>query len=110
MRTQILLREQGAASMAGPLQTWVTDHPRDASAWQLLAQVQRAQGHELRALRAEAEAQVAHYDYAAAVDRFKAAQELARKGGPKVDFIEASIVDTRLRAVEELLREQAREK
>ncbi|WP_313238004.1 M48 family metalloprotease [Delftia acidovorans] len=110
MRTQILLREQGAASMAGPLQTWVTDHPRDASAWQLLAQVQRAQGQELRALRAEAEAQVAHYDYAAAVDRFKAAQDLARKGGPKVDFIEASIVDTRLRAVEELLREQAREK
>ncbi|CAB5701073.1 Uncharacterized metalloprotease yggG [Delftia tsuruhatensis] len=110
MRTQVLLREQGAASMAGPLQTWVTDHPRDATAWQLLAQVQRGQGQELRALRAEAEAQVAHYDYAAAVDRFKAAQELARKGGPKVDFIEASIVDTRLRAVEELLREQAREK
>ncbi|MDR0227024.1 MAG: M48 family metalloprotease [Burkholderiaceae bacterium] len=110
MRTQALLRERDAASMSGPLQTWVTDHARDATAWQLLAQVWHAQGQELRALRAEAEAQVAHYDYPAAVDRFKAAQEMARKGGPKVDYIEASIVDTRLRSVEELLREQAREK
>lgn len=110
LRTQILLRENNAASMASPLQTWVTDHPRDATAWQLLAQVWRAQGQELRALRAEAEAQVAHYDYAAAVDRLKAAQDFARKGGPKVDYIDASIVDTRLRAVDEQLKEQLREK
>ncbi len=51
---------------------------------------------------------MAHYDYAAAIDRFKAAQDLARRG--QGDHIEASIVDTRLRAVEALLREQAREK
>jgi len=59
-------------------------------------------------VRAEAEAHVAHYDYAAAVDRFKAAQDLARRG--QGDYIEASIIDTRLRSVEALLREQAREK
>ena len=65
---------------------------------------------ELRAVRAEAEAQVAYYDYAAAVDRFKAAQDLARKAGAGADYFEASIIDTRLRAVDELLREQLRDK
>ncbi|WP_198529120.1 MULTISPECIES: M48 family metalloprotease [Comamonas] len=110
LKTEILLRLNQAGSMAGPLQTWVTDHPRDGSAWQTLARVWRSQGQEMRALRAEAEAQVAHYDYAAAVDRFKAAQDLARKAGAGADYFEASIIDTRLRAVEELLREQLRDK
>ncbi|UUC93738.1 M48 family metalloprotease [Comamonas sp. C11] len=110
LKTEILLRLNQAGPMASPLQTWVTDHPRDGSAWQTLARVWRSQGQEMRALRAEAEAQVAHYDYAAAVDRFKAAQDLARKAGAGADYFEASIIDTRLRAVEELLREQLRDK
>ncbi|UUE92825.1 M48 family metalloprotease [Comamonas thiooxydans] len=110
LKTEILLRLNQAGSMASPLQTWVTDHPRDGSAWQTLARVWRSQGQEMRALRAEAEAQVAHYDYAAAVDRFKAAQDLARKAGASADYFEASIIDTRLRAVDELLREQLRDK
>ena len=46
-----------------------------------------------------------HYDYAAALDRFKAGQDLARKGGG--DFYDASIIDTRLREVESRLKEQA---
>ncbi|MDL5037407.1 M48 family metalloprotease [Comamonas sp. Y6] len=110
LRADILLKLGQAASMASPLQTWVTDHPRDGTAWQTLARVWRSQGQEMRALRAEAEAQVAYYDYAAAVDRFKAAQDLARKAGAKADYFEASIIDTRLRAVDELLREQLRDK
>ena len=53
-------------------------------------------------------AQVAHLDYEAALDRFKAAQELARRGtGAPGDHIEASIIDSRARQVESLLREQA---
>ena len=64
----------------------------------------------LRAVRAEAEAQVARYDYAAAVDRFKAGQDLARRGGAANDHIEASIIDTRLRAVQSLLKEQTAER
>ena len=95
---------------ASPLQTWVANHPRDAGAWQALAGVWQAQGKVLRAVRAEAEAQVARYDYAAAVDRFKAGQALARKSREADDFVEASIIDTRLRAVESLLREQAAER
>ena len=67
-------------------------------------------GQPLRAIRADAEAQVAQLDYAAAVDRFRAAQELARRGGPGSDYIESSIIDTRTRQVESLLREQSLER
>ena len=95
---------------AGALQTWLATHPRDATVWQLLASVWQAQGQPLRAVRAEAESHAARYDYAAAVDRFKAGQDMARRGGAQVDHIEASIIDTRLRAVELLLREQAAER
>jgi predicted Zn-dependent protease len=100
-----------AADAAQRLQTWVALHPRDAQAWQLLSAAYSAQGQTMRAIRAEAEAQVAHLDYQAAMDRFRAAQELARKasaGG--ADHIEASIIDTRARQVESLLREQALER
>ncbi|HXD40332.1 MAG TPA: M48 family metalloprotease [Ramlibacter sp.] len=100
-----------AGDAAQRLQTWVTLHPRDAQAWQLLGAAHAAQGQAMRAIRDDAEAQVAHLDYQAAMDRFKAAQELARKasaGG--ADHIEASIIDTRARQVESLLREQALER
>jgi crotonobetainyl-CoA:carnitine CoA-transferase CaiB-like acyl-CoA transferase len=54
---------------------------------------------------------VAHLDYQAALDRFKSAQDLARRGGGgRGDHIEASIIDTRARQVESLLREQALER
>ena len=110
LRTQILLRLGQAQSMASPLQTWVTLYPRDAAAWQAIAQVWQAQNQPLRALRAEGEAQAAHYDYAAAVDRFRAGQEMARRAGSQNDHFEASIIDTRLRATQELLREQTAER
>ena len=121
LRTQALLRAGRGMEATDALQTWVTTHPKDATAWQLLAAVWQTQGQGLRAIRAEAEAQVARYDYAAAVDRFKAGQDLARRGGgggsavgggtaAAVDYIEASIIDTRLRAVGLLLREQAAER
>lgn len=110
LRTQALLRTGATAEMAGPLQTWVSSHPGDATAWQALAQVWQQQKQPLRAVRAEAEAQVARFDYAAAVDRFKAGQDLARSRGASADYIEASIIDTRLRAVQSLLKEQAAER
>ncbi|MNZ96766.1 Beta-barrel assembly-enhancing protease [compost metagenome] len=115
LRTQVLLRLGQAQDMAGPLQTWVTLHPQDAAAWQVLSQVWQAQGQDLRALRAEAEARAAQYDYAAARDRFRAGQELARRSttqrsDARADLIEVSIIDIRLRAMEDLLREQAAER
>lgn len=97
------------ADAAQRLQSWVALHPRDAAAWQALSGAYGAQGQALRAIRADAEAQVAHLDYAAALDRLKAAQELARRGGAG-DHIEASIIDSRARKVESLLGEQALER
>jgi predicted Zn-dependent protease len=100
-----------AADAAQRLQTWVALHPRDAQAWQLLAAAHAAQGQTMRAIRAEAEVQMAHMDYQAAMDRFKAAQDLARKGTAGTgDHIEASIIDARARQVESLLREQTLER
>ena len=107
--TQARLRMGDANDVAQRLQTWVAQNPRDASAWQLLSTAYANQGLTLRSIRAAAEAQVATLDYAAAIDRFKAAQDLARKGG-SIDHIEASIIDTRAREVESLLREQALER
>jgi predicted Zn-dependent protease len=112
-RPEVMLLSQArvqsghAVEAASRLQTWVALHPRDAQAWQILGAAYTAQGQTLRAIRAEAEAQVAHLDLQAAMDRFRAGQELARKGAvSKEDHIEASIIDTRARAVESLLREQ----
>ena len=100
-----------AAEAAAGLQTWVARHPRDAAAWQWLASASAAQGQALRALRAEAEAQAAHLDYGAALDRFKAAQTMVRNAsGGTADHIEASIIDTRARQVQLLFREQALER
>lgn len=110
LRTQIVLRTGQPQEVTGALQTWLANHPRDAGAWQAIAAVWNAQGQALRAVRAEAEVQVARYDYAAAVDRFKAGQDLARRGTSADDHFEASIIDTRLRAVQSLLREQAAER
>ncbi|RZI74026.1 MAG: peptidase M48 [Variovorax sp.] len=112
-RPEMMLSAQAAASlrapapMVAPLRDWVATHPRDAGVWRMLAQLYNAQNEPLRAIRAEAEANVAILDYAGARDRFKAAQDLMRRpGGAPVDHYEASIIDTRAREVEQLAREQ----
>ncbi len=109
-RPEVMLTAQALVRVGQPgvaaqlLQSWVVDHPRDAHVWQLLSTAYAAQGLTLRAIRADAEAHVAQLDYTAALDRFKAGQEVARKGTG--DHIEASIIDTRARAVALLLKEQ----
>jgi predicted Zn-dependent protease len=115
-RPELILSSQAriatgrAAETAQRLQTWVALHPRDAQAWQLLASAYAAQGQNLRAIEAEAETQVAHLDYQAAMDRFRAAQDLARKARTPAEYVEASIIDVRAREVQSLLREQAAER
>ncbi len=109
--TQAMVRDGRARDAAQQLQTWVALHPRDAGAWQQLAAANASQGLQLRALRAEAEARVAQLDNQAALDRLKAAQQYARspQGRAGLDYIEASIVDTRARQIESQIRERARE-
>jgi len=90
------------------LQTWVSGHSQDAEAWQLLAQLWDKLGQRLRAVRAEAEARLALGDLVGAADRLRAGQRLARSGGA-VDFIEASVIDARLRDIEAQRRRLAAE-
>ncbi len=105
---------QGKAA-ANDLSMWLTLHPRDATAWLVQATAYELQGDSLHAIRAQAEARAMELDYAAAVDRFKAAQMLAHQltNEGKLDragHIEASIIDARLRELERLRREQTLER
>jgi predicted Zn-dependent protease len=90
------------------LQTWVAEHPGDATAWGLLAQGADLLGLKLRSLRAEAEAAAARGDLPGAIDRLRAAQREARSGA-RPDFIESSIIDARLRDLSALRRAQIAE-
>jgi predicted Zn-dependent protease len=91
------------SAAASALQTWVADQPNDAPVWQALASLYDAQGQQLRSLRAQAEARVALLDFGAALDRLKAAQEWGRANG--ASHIDASILDTRTRAVQAMVKE-----
>jgi len=84
---------------ASELQTWVALHADDSLAWGVLGQTWARLGLPLRSLRAEAESRYALGDLLGAVDRLRAAQRFARGGGA-VDFIDASVVDSRLRDIE----------
>ena len=95
-------RQQPQAALADlrrtteDLQTWVADQPQDGAAWDLLAATSDAMGLKLRALRASAEARAAVGDMVGAIDRLRAAQASARTVQGQ-DFIEASVIDARLR-------------
>ena len=117
-RPELLLQAQVAlllgnfdalAHAAQALQVWLAKQPWDALAWHWLASVYAAQNQGLRALRAQAEERVAQLDYAGALDRLKAAQERvgADAQNSSAKHIDASIIDTRRRQIESLLREQA---
>ena len=84
---------------AADLQTWVALHPNDALAWTALGQTWSRLGVPLRSLRAEAESRYAVGDLLGAVDRLRAGQRIARGGG-EIDFIDASVIDSRLRDIE----------
>ena len=91
------------------LQTWVAERRGDATAWALLGQSAAALGLRLRSLRAEAEARAALGDIGGAMDRLRAAQRQSRSAGAAPDFIEASIIDSRLRELTAQRRAQLAE-
>ena len=98
---------------AEALQTWVSEHRDDATAWRLLSQITERQGQRLRSLRALAEHEAALGNLPGAIDRLRAGQQAARQGGPGTDFIEASVIDARLRDLlaqrRELVAEQRKQ-
>jgi hypothetical protein len=105
------LPAQGAVA-AQDLLGWTALQPRDAYGWELLGQALSVQGDGLRAIRAQAESLALKFDYAAAIDRLMAAQELARQlaRSGRLDRgqeMEAAIIDSRLRTLQIARREQA---
>jgi predicted Zn-dependent protease len=100
--TQVALAAGDAARtkrQAEALQAWVSDHRTDALAWSALSSCAERQGQPLRAVRAQAESHAALGDMNGAIERLRAGQRLARSGGTQ-DFIESSVIDSRLRELE----------
>ncbi|MBL0718485.1 M48 family metalloprotease [Piscinibacter sp. Jin2] len=87
---------QSLRPLADRLQTWVAERPEDGPAWALLGRVWERLGEGMRSLRAAAEARAAQADLQGAIDRLKAAQQRGVRG----DFIEASVIDARLRELQ----------
>ena len=92
------------------LQTWVARYPSDPEAWAMLGRVSAQFGWGLRSLRADAESHYAMGDLRGAIDRLRAGQSLARSNQAMADFVESSVIDSRLRTIEaqrkQLLTEQ----
>lgn len=122
-RPPLLLRAQATLDLqrrqpveaAGPLrasieslQTWVAERPMDAAAWELLAASSDALGLKLRGMRAGAEARAVVGDLNGAIDRLRAAQAATRTVAGQ-DFIEASVIDARMRQLVALRRQLALE-
>ncbi len=118
-RPQMLLRAQAVLDLhrAAPgtqtaalrrnteaLQTWVAERPQDGLAWESLAASADALGLKLRAMRASAEARAVVGDLTGAADRLRAAQAVSRSATGQ-DFIEASVIDARLRQIQALRRQ-----
>jgi len=113
-RPVLLLQAQAALALANAgggeeaalkqrssdLQTWLANHPRDSLAWTAAGQIDDKLGYPLRAIRADAESRYALGDLDGAADRLRAGQRRARSGGA-FDFIDVSVIDARLRDVEQ---------
>jgi beta-barrel assembly-enhancing protease len=89
------------------LRAWLTVHRDDAVIWNLQGQLADTLGNRLQALRAQAEARAAQGDLPAAIDRLRLAQSASRSA-TGADLVDASIIDARLRELEERQRANAR--
>ena len=84
-------------------------NPRDALVWETVAQAWQTEGHPLRSLRAQAEAQHARYDDRGALDRLRAALDLGdrlRKQGQlkSEDWQDLEIIQSRWRSISERMQ------
>lgn len=118
-RPTLLLAVQLALASAGTsaavlrrhaeaLQTFVAERPEDATAWSELARLWERLGQPLRSARAAAEARASIGDLDGAIERLRAGQQRARSA-PTADFVEASVIDLRLRQLEGERRRLAEE-
>ncbi len=101
-------RQNALADVASRLQTHLSVHTHDASAWSLLSSVWQRLNQPIRAVRAEAEAAAAVGDLSGAIDRVVGAQKRFRQPD-SASIVELSVMDSRLRAWQRQWREDMRE-
>ncbi|MDE2402874.1 MAG: M48 family metalloprotease [Burkholderiales bacterium] len=90
------------------LQTHVSTHAEDASAWTALSALWQRLDQPLRAVRAEAEATAALGDLPGAIDRIEGARKASRRAST-ADAIELSVMQSRLRTWQRQQREDLAE-
>ena len=110
LRSQVAVAQAARGAAAAPdtkealhrnadaLQTWVSLHRLDAPAWRQLSLTWTALDQPLRAVRADAESQYALGDLPGAIERLRAGQRMTR-ASDRPDYIEASVIDARLRDI-----------
>ena len=90
------------------LQTHLSVHPHDSTAWSLLASLWQQLGQPIRAVRAEAEAAAAEGDLPGAIDRAEGGRKRFRQPDAAA-IVELSVLDARLKDWQRQLREDMRE-
>jgi len=101
-------RQSALNDAAARLQTHLSVHPLDATAWSLLSSVWQRLNQPIRAVRADAEASAAVGDLPGAIDRVIGAQKRFRQPDA-ASIIELSVMDARLRTWQRLWREDVRD-
>ncbi len=100
---------QAVRASTDQLQTWVAQYPLDPLAWMALSRLLKRQGQTLSSLRAEAESHYALGDLPGAIDRLRAGRRLAGPNPSQNDFVELSVMDSRLRTIEAQRRQQLKD-
>lgn len=93
---------------ANRLQTHLSVHPQDASAWSMLSSLWERLEQPIRAVRADAEAAAAIGDLPGAIDRAQGARQRFRQPDAAAT-IELSVLDSRMKTWQRQLREDMRE-
>jgi predicted Zn-dependent protease len=101
-------RTEAWSDAASRLQTHLSVHPHDATAWSLLASLWTQLGEPIRAVRAEAEAAAAEGDLPGAIDRAEGGRKRFRQPDAAA-IVELSVLDSRLKDWQRQLREDMRE-
>lgn len=101
-------RSAAWSDAAARLQTHLSVHPHDATAWSLLASLWQQLGQPIRAVRAEAEAAAAEGDLPGAIDRAEGGRRRFRQPDAAA-IVELSVLDARLKDWQRQMREDMRE-
>lgn len=108
IKAQLASKGIQTESTLSALKTWLAYFPQDARAWQYLSSIYEFQQNKLGQLRALAEVEIAHMNWAGAKERLRAAQLWADTTGnlSSQQRLDLAIIDSRLSLVNQSIRER----